>query len=329
MQDQLFTWVSKSLREGLSDEEEAAFSEWLQRDTANQKMVDEYRTIWSLARQTAEPPTDMERAMQKEQLMMAIKQYDTPASRSSRNDLNNDLKQWIAAAVISVSLLAGAGYYFFIERERVYTSANIPTVLPDSTVIILDNNARLSFRATPEKRLIHISGQAFLDVFPNKQRPLYIYIKEYVVKVVGTSLVIRAVDHEFPEVSVISGTVQIFTAHNNIIVLNASESLTLDGETLSNHNTGKSENADAWITHELRFDNTPLVQVVHDLENYYGITFKPLPPEMKNCGFTGTFKNEDLNLILKLLAITFNTEVSNSNGTYVMKNSHCNEQTLP
>src|SRR5690606_33655176 len=73
-----------------------------------------------------------------------------------------------------------------------------------------------------------------------------------------------------------------------------------------------------WKSNVLSFDNTPLSQVVSTIEDYYGVTIA-LDSLLGNRQFTGTLPNNDLDLVLRAIATTYDSQVERNENEITFK----------
>ncbi|MCD6354201.1 MAG: FecR domain-containing protein [Prolixibacteraceae bacterium] len=241
------------------------------------------------------------------------------------------------AAIILITLLLGSAGFYVGFRNMIAPSSEIILtgnqvldnfVLPDGTVVALNNNSKLSY---PEKfsdvvREVTLSGEAFFDVTPNPKKPFVIHAGNAQVKVLGTSFNVRAYPKsEIVEVVVASGKVQV-TGNSANVVRKKPTVYLVPGEkgTLSNENNKlkKSTNTDpnflAWKTHNLVFEKIPLSQVVECLENIYHIKIRLKEPELNHLLLTAQFENKPVDFILNVLRLTFKLDLSEENELFIL-----------
>ncbi|MCY1721871.1 FecR domain-containing protein [Prolixibacteraceae bacterium Z1-6] len=249
------------------------------------------------------------------------------------------------AAIVVVALLLGSiGYLigFRNQNPAVYNeiiSAENQVlkeyVLPDGSVVALNSNSKLLF---PRKfkgniREVTIIGEAFFDVKPNPEKPFLINAGDAQIKVLGTSFNVCAYPGtETIEVTVKTGKVQVISKHTDLITENREVFLT-PGEkgTLfsENHLLEKSVNTDpnflAWKTHDLIFNEVPLIEVVRSLEKAYHIEIDLKEPELNDLLYEGHFDQKPIDFVLDVIRLTFNLDLSVDNELYTLS-SRTNKQ---
>lgn len=83
-------------------------------------------------------------------------------------------------------------------------------------------------------------------------------------------------------------------------------------------------NALSWKTGALEFVNTPLAQVILDLEKYYSIKISMLNQGMTNCPYSAIIRDQSAKQVLDALALTYQFQLqSKTAGEYVLRGGVC------
>lgn len=203
------------------------------------------------------------------------------------------------------------------DRKSVF-----PVDLPDGSTVLLAPDSRVRYDlhdfGTSGKREIHLSGEAFFEVVPNKESPFYVYAGEFTTKVLGTSFNVRAFpDDEQAEVVVRTGRVTVFAAdisgrkgaEPEGEIVNPDERIVLDRNKmqLSLEKLEKPEMPEEQLLHF--FDDKPVSDIFRVLEKTYGIKIRYPDDLLSDCRITASFVNETLyekiRLICKGLGATY------------------------
>ena len=143
------------------------------------------------------------------------------------------------------------------------------------------------------------AGEAFFEVSEDLTRPFIVHVDNLTVKVLGTSFNVKSYPAEDKlEVSLLSGRVEILRDGKleNYLTPNTEIQLTKStGELLKS--TFDPSLKLAWKDNIIKFDKTPLPEVISVLERWYDVKIK----YEKTVGvkrFTGEFKNMSLENIL-------------------------------
>lgn len=246
---------------------------------------------------------------------------------------------WVAAALV---LIAGSVFRTYrgstgegnqtvgavaVQESRFEEIINdrnsvFPVDLPDGSTVLLAPDSRVSYDlldfGTNGKREIHLSGEAFFEVVPNRESPFYVYASEFTTKVLGTSFNVRAFpDDEEAEVVVRTGRVTVFAsgvsgrkgAEPEGEIVNPDERIVLDRNKmqLSLEKLEKPEIPDEQLLHF--FDDKPVADIFSMLQKVYGIKIRYPEELLSDCRITASFVNETLyekiRLICKGLGATY------------------------
>lgn len=186
------------LRQALDDEslqQNEAFQRWYQASERNARAFDEVQRTWSDAstlqelRYLVEPPVPH-----------AVPKV---ANQSWR----------MRALAASVALFAVIGLLIWTQlRPQIYETAVGEVrelALPDGSTLTLGGKTVVAIRMTEKKRFAELrSGEIFLSVHPDKQRPFFVAAGETRLKVVGTQFDVRRGVAQV-EIGVLEGTVEV------------------------------------------------------------------------------------------------------------------------
>lgn len=218
----------------------------------------------------------------------------------------------IAAAVVVLA----AGYWLYLQNTKITyltkTTGNnqVDSVkLADGSVIVLAENSELKYPAQfdEEREIFFAKGQAFFHIAPDPAHAFKVVIDKSDVTVLGTSFNIKVSASQI-DLSVKTGRVMFSPFQNS------TKSILSAGQAIS-YNTEKKEimaktaqNADAWLTKELIFVDTPLEEVCKQLSAYYSADIK-LQNNRRNKKLNATFKNQTLEQVLEVLNETYNIKI--------------------
>ncbi len=221
--------------------------------------------------------TDDENAAGLERLHAAIR------PRRERHAGHRSLRR-IATAAAAAVLIFACGFQAARYGIRPRSEITLLTAeghvgeftLPDGTHVWLNGESRLRYPAefSDRSREVTLSGEAFFEVMKDSLRPFRVAMNDLKIEVLGTS---------FDAIGYAAGShEQIILKTGSVRVLggNASSGLTLrPDEMLSFDRYSKTmtvERVDArnycrWFESRLVFDNTPLADIVTNLERRYNV----------------------------------------------------------
>lgn len=228
---------------------------------------------------------------------------------------------WQIAAMIVVAV--GIGWVFLDQywekQTTLSTTGEMKSfVLPDSSKVWLNEMSELSYGAEfdAKERVVTLQGEAYFEVTKDPSRPFIIHTGAATTKVLGTSFNLRSYPAE-PEVelTVVEGSVN-FGCETKVKV-RGGESATFDERSERVALRPVNVNATAWKTGRLYFKNTPLGDVLHDLERYYGVKLDAEPPALRNCHITLSLDHAQPWEAYTLIAQTLNVTYNGSGGAYI------------
>ena len=185
---------------------------------------------------------------------------------------------WTVAASIAL-LVSLIGFYQWQQKQPDWVTFTAEAqqvkrlTLPDQTEISLAGGSRLTYDARhygQEMRLVRLEGKAFFEVWHDEARPFRVETAESRVTVLGTRFQVVA-GKEQTTVDVVSGKVGFaLREKTDSVALTAGlQAYYTSGDPRIKVTEQPNPNELAWLTHRLRFEETPLPQVVADLEQAY------------------------------------------------------------
>ena len=188
---------------------------------------------------------------------------------------------WTVAASIAL-LVSLIGFYQWQQKQPDWVTFTAEAqqvkrlTLPDQTEISLAGGSRLTYDARhygQEMRLVRLEGKAFFEVWHDEARPFRVETAESRVTVLGTRFQV-VVGEEQTTVDVVSGKVGFaLREKTDSVALTAGlQAYYTSGDQRIKVTEQPNPNELAWLTHRLRFEETPLPQVVADLEQAYQTT---------------------------------------------------------
>ena len=188
---------------------------------------------------------------------------------------------WTVAASIAL-LVSLIGFYQWQQKQPDWVTFTAEAqqvkrlTLPDQTEISLAGGSRLTYDARhygQEMRSVRLEGKAFFEVWHDEARPFRVETAESRVTVLGTRFQVVA-GKEQTMVDVVSGKVGFaLREKTDSVALTAGlQAYYTSGDQRIKVTEQPNPNELAWLTHRLRFEETPLPQVVADLEQAYQTT---------------------------------------------------------
>ncbi|MFT4761658.1 MAG: transmembrane sensor [Paraglaciecola sp.] len=245
------------------------------------------------------------------------------------------VRKWLRVAAIFAFFVGGAFIFQQFLNDGMTTLATSEGAiqeiqLSDGTKVWVNENSEFRYPEAfeNEERVVYLKGEAFFDVAKNPNKPFRIEMEDARVEVLGTSFNIRSHESEdFVEVQVETGKVMFAAAENEPVALTAMDKGTFDKKKAKvKQSRDENSNACAWKRDELRFNNTPLNEVLNCLERFYKIDLDIENKGILNCEdpFTTRLNKASLQKAITGLSATYEVEfVEQSNGTYAVKGGAC------
>lgn len=213
------------------------------------------------------------------------------------------------AACIAIVVLIGLGITFHESDYSSISYVEISTsfgekkscTLPDNTIVDLNacTTVRFPQQFTGKERKVELEGEAYFRVKRDEKKPFVVSTGKFDVKVLGTSFNVKVYERQaISEVSVESGKVQVELPEASVRLV-ADEQMRIDNRT--NEFTRKKqehERAMAWLQSELHYDNTPLHDVLVELEQIYNCRIM-IDPKEAHYTISGGHGNTSLHAVLQ------------------------------
>ena len=288
------------------------------------------------------------------------------AEKEERKDRNSIRRErfhtfsssWIkVAASVTIIIAVTAGLYFLgnpnpatpasqppsaiAEMEKRSNAAGEKSVLflDDGSKVWLNSASTITFASdftSGETRDVHLEGEAFFDVTHDANKPFIVHTSGIKVKVLGTSFNVRSYDEEKTiQTTLVTGKVQIEQPadHGQAVgVLQLKPSQRAEFDKLSkiiNVHEVVQVNAGAWREDKLVFDETPIDEVLLQLERWYGVRIHVADRANLHCRLSATIAEESLKDVLKLMEVSHRISYTVSGKDVFIEGAFCEEQQNP
>lgn len=233
------------------------------------------------------------------------------------------------AAILVITL--GLGYYFVVQRDNqtieiiTQKSNNTKVQLPDGSTVWINQLSKLSY---PKKfdnkvREVYLEGQAYFEVTKDINKPFVVHSMQATTKVLGTSFNIRSYNvDENIELTVYTGKV-LFGSDKKVEVLAGSQMIFNKEKNQLSEIRFKNLNSLAWKNRELKYEDTELRIVFHDLERYFNVKFEIQQKELLYCHFSGTFFEPKLQEVLNVIKYFLAIEYQQKENTIYISGQSC------
>ncbi|MBT1689054.1 FecR family protein [Dawidia soli] len=263
---------------------------------------------------------DVFRGVDKRALQNEIwKQVQPPAQ--PKRAIHRRLPLQIAASLLLIAAAMGILYQYrsaFVAADtppalaasRVIQAARgekIRLTLPDGTIVHLNSGSTLTIpeKFTDTARIVHLSGEAYLEVARDASRPFSVLTSRTTVRVLGTVFRVKAYpDEASTTVTVEEGKVRVSDAAGYHVLLTRDQGVTClpNGKPLTVQSV-YAANYTAWRHGTLIFKDESLSEVAAILARWYNIPVLIQNKKIATHRFTGRFTNNPaLATVLKELS---------------------------
>lgn len=192
--------------------------------------------------------------------------------------------------------------------------------LPDGTIVYLNAKSSLTYSQDfgRESRNVALSGEVFFEVKKDMKKQFTVKTGYMDITVLGTKFNVYAYqDKDIVEMSLVEGSVNIATVlppYKNINV-KPNEKVTYYKKTGElKHESTSNEAETAWMKKELVFRSEKLENVFSCLSRKFAVSFNVEDESLLDDIYTGTFEDENIESILKVLKTHYKFDYQNEDG---------------
>ena len=127
-----------------------------------------------------------------------------------------------------------------------------------------------------KKREIFVEGEAYVDVFPNKQAPFIVNTANFKIQVLGTAFNVNTYEQNNGEVTLLRGKVNLSDTHGQSVILLPDEQVNVKEGTIAGKRKVHAKDYIAWTTGILKLENLSMQQAMHRIESFYGVRIELL-----------------------------------------------------
>lgn len=228
------------------------------------------------------------------------------------------------AASVAILVAAGLAFMLFNSHPEPQTISEVKqiiketkpgeklrTMLPDGTIVYLNAGSRLTYPDNfgDASRIVELTGEGYFEVAEDKIRPFTVRTHSMDVTALGTEFSVNVSKNNSQDlVALVSGKLLITNNKDEQIKIDIGYTVRLSRE---DHSFTKSDinylTEVAWKDGALHFENDSFNEIVKTLALNYGVEFiQDSRLKRINDTYTGTFKNESLDNVLKVLSFSMN-----------------------
>jgi transmembrane sensor len=267
----------------------------------------------------------------------------------------------IRAAIITIPLLALAGFFF--DREFISTFVSAvpsevlaqksenrffnegktarPILLQDGSKVVLQPDSEIitttDFNAS-KTREVRLKGEAFFEVERDPGKPFMVYTNEVVTRVLGTSFNIRAYENDREiTVAVKTGKVSVYANSGNTAgknnILPPQEVILTPNQQMVYHRVREEvikqlvENPEIILPNSnlfrMQFENAEVAEIFQVLEENYGVEILYDKALLNDCKLTTSMSDEGLYERIQVICKAIGATYSVKDAVISIKSNGC------
>lgn len=337
--EQNYQLLARYLAGECTEREEEKIDEWLRKDPDNHRKMKEFKRIWL----TADSGHEVVKWINTEQDWQVLKQRidhqkeddaaEVGGAQSSSNlklpgsPVHSRVQQLgrVAAILVIIALIGVISYQNWypgesdreppVLREIITEKGQqINLTLADGSRVQLNADSKIKLPKTFQSdiREVFLQGEAFFDIERDPSKPFLIHSAGAVVRVLGTSLAVRAYpEDEQVRVVVKEGRVSLGADDKEIpdtTILVTSE---LGRYSLSDKKIEKQQVEDldlylAWTERFLKFREASMVEVGRQLERQYDVAVAFEDSGIQSMKLTALLKSRSIRNVLDVITASLN-----------------------
>lgn len=301
---------------------------WLAESDENWEEFNRLSQIWNGEKSSPSPTFDSKKAWNKVEEKLTV---ETDDDSNSRGWLTHFLLP-VAAAVIGVIAITTVYQEFFSQDEVQMLTARtekntMEVLLADGSMVYLNENSILDYPESfnEDSRDVRLEGEAFFEIQRDTTKQFQIRADGSLVTVLGTSFNVRT-SEELVEVIVETGKVALEAQARpgQKIELIAGEKGVYEK---TQQQVVPSMNIESnhlfWKNRKLVFDETPLNEVVGELNEKYAAEISLASSVLNDCKLSGVFEDQQIEDILEVIVSTFKLEMEVVENQIILSGDGC------
>ena len=316
--EQATRWLVRSQDRDFTPEDKKQMSAWLEEDPANREAFEEMGGVWEHIG-VLEHVFAPEKEYKRQEIFVHHRKAERftclKALLSRFAEPKNRVVIAVAAMAVLVLFCLPVFMTYFSEQAETFYAYKTATgeqktlTLGDGSVLKMNVKSALSIRMSNRWRQVQMSeGEVFFVVAADTNRPFEVRTPNGLVRVLGTAFNVKsrsgrvAVDVERGRVLVRDAPKGPGDMRAGGVTLVAGQGVDVDPSgRLSRLRPSDMKQVLAWQNRQAVFKNTPLGQVLHELELYHDVRVKLAFPELEAKGITGTFDMGNLDQTLEVI----------------------------
>jgi transmembrane sensor len=328
-----WTLMAKVLAGEASHQERNALKEWSNKKEKNEKLIQMLKKNWeAIGPEDGRIRVDTDKAWANLRSRLENDGLLPATAFPGRIKMPTLLR--VAAGVVLIVGMAIISYLVLApESANVRLAASTTDnqefgiILPDGSEVDLNTYSAIDYKLEDAgMRSVRLTGEAWFRVNHDPAHPFIVRAGKGLIRVTGTSFSVRTnPEMDRIEVYVASGSVRLQKAGRG------DQALSLEPGTLGvlepdrlKQEPAIDENYLSWKTRKLTFRQTRLEEVAAVLDRTYGKDIRFDNAKLGECLFTGTFDQQPVDSVMKVIQIAFNLDLERDHNTFTLSGSGCN-----
>ena len=250
--------------------------------------------------------------------------------RKKRNHFVREFLKIASVVAITVGITA-ALFSIGEDKEDMNVAMQTITVpagqrvnldLPDGSNVWLNAGTTMKYPVSfmKGKREVMLDGEAYFEVTRDEKYPFVVSVKNFDVRVLGTSFNVMSYDDEFASsVTLLSGKVETTSGHDTVR-LSPGEQVSITSDNRMTVQKTDINVVVSWMDGKFGFSNERLDVIMRKICRWYDVEVLYAVPGIRERRFTGApASNMPLKELLEALSTTTNLQFSLQDGVITIK----------
>lgn len=195
-------------------------------------------------------------------------------------------------------------------------------IFSDSSWVVLNARSSIKFPAVFKgaERKVYVEGEAYFEVARDAEHPFIVSVKNFDVRVLGTSFNVLSYDDEFAScVTLLSGSVETMSG-NDTVCLRPGEQVSITSDNRMTVQKTDINVVVSWMDEKFGFNNERLDVIMRKICRWYDVEVLYAVPGIRERRFTGApASTMPLKELLEALSTTTNLQFSLRDGMITIK----------
>lgn len=334
--------IHRYLAEECTEEEKRMVRRWKELNPSNHETVKKIREIWKV-KPRKDIDSDLELAWSRLEQQME-KPAANPAGTASypyakqRYSQQSNSTKYIWLGVAAMIVLALLTSLFFLQNDASNSSPEVAMrevvtkrahqaqlTFSDGSKVVLNAASKIRFpeKFNSQQRRVYLEGEAYFEVAHKSDASFIVQTRDARVKVMGTKFNVKArSEEEQVEVAVAQGKVAVKS--KSVASQTDNEEVVLSKDQMSTVKVGQPptvpravniDNYLTWLSGSFVFDQEPFANVLKEWEHRFDVDFVVKDEKLLSVTFTGEFRNESLEEMLRLASQSLEFRYRRNNKT--------------